>query len=284
MSATISQKSVTTLDLAAMKARGEKIAMLTAYDYTSAILAERAGVPVLLVGDSLGMVVHGHGTTLPVTVDDMVRHAAAVVRGAGKALVLADLPFLSYADEASAVRSAGRLLQEAGVAGVKLEGGASIAPIVRKLVGLGIPVMGHIGFTPQSVNQIGLKVQGKAAADARRMLDDALALQEAGVFAIVIELAPAALAAEITKRLSVPTIGIGAGAGCDGQVQVWHDLLGLYGDKPPRHAKQFADVGAAIEGAVRAYAEEVQGGVFPTDANSSKIDPAELAEALKGAR
>lgn len=283
MSATISQKSVTTLDLAAMKARGEKIAMLTAYDYTSAILAERAGVPVLLVGDSLGMVVHGHGTTLPVTVDDMVRHAAAVVRGAGRALVLADLPFLSYADEASAVRSAGRLLQEAGVAGVKLEGGASIAPIVRKLVDLGIPVMGHIGFTPQSVNQIGLKVQGKAAADARRMLDDALALQAAGAFAIVIELAPAALAAEITKRLSVPTIGIGAGAGCDGQVQVWHDLLGLYGDKPPRHAKQFADVGAAIEAAVRAYAEEVQGGVFPTDANSSKIDPAELAEALKGA-
>ncbi|WP_369059238.1 3-methyl-2-oxobutanoate hydroxymethyltransferase [Caulobacter sp. 73W] len=283
MSATISQKSVTTLDLAAMKARGEKIAMLTAYDYTSAILAERAGVPVLLVGDSLGMVVHGHGTTLPVTVDDMVRHAAAVMRGAGRALVLADLPFLSYADEASAVRSAGRLLQEAGVAGVKLEGGASIAPIVRKLVDLGVPVMGHIGFTPQSVNQIGLKVQGKAAADARRMLDDALALQAAGAFAIVIELAPAALAAEITKRLSIPTIGIGAGAGCDGQVQVWHDLLGLYGDKPPRHAKQFADVGAAIEGAVRAYAEEVQGGVFPTDANSSKIDPAELAEALKGA-
>ncbi|MDG2522412.1 3-methyl-2-oxobutanoate hydroxymethyltransferase [Caulobacter segnis] len=283
MSATISQKSVTTLDLADMKARSEKIAMLTAYDFTSAILAERAGVPVLLVGDSLGMVVHGHGTTLPVTVDDMVRHAAAVVRGAGKALVIADLPFLSYADEASAVRSAGRLLQEAGVAGVKLEGGASIASIVRKLVDLGIPVMGHIGFTPQSVNQIGLKVQGKAAADARRMLEDALALQEAGAFAVVIELAPAALAAEITKRLTIPTIGIGAGAGCDGQVQVWHDILGLYGDKPPRHAKQFADVGAAIEGAVKAYADEVRGGSFPTDANSSKIDPAELAEALKGA-
>lgn len=283
MSATISQKSVTTLDLAEMKARREKIAMLTAYDFTSAILAERAGVPVLLVGDSLGMVVHGHGTTLPVTVDDMVRHAAAVVRGAGKALVIADLPFLSYADEASAMRSAGRLLQEAGVAGVKLEGGASIAPIVRKLVDLGIPVMGHIGFTPQSVNQIGLKVQGKAAADARRMLEDALALQKAGAFAVVIELAPAALAAEITKRLTIPTIGIGAGAGCDGQVQVWHDILGLYGDKPPRHAKQFADVGAVIEGAVKAYADEVRGGAFPTDANSSKIDPAELAEALKGA-
>jgi 3-methyl-2-oxobutanoate hydroxymethyltransferase len=273
---------VTPSDLAAMKSRGEPIVMLTAYDYSSAVIADRAEVPVLLVGDSLGMVMHGHDTTLPVTLDDMVRHAAAVVRGAKNALIVADLPFLTYADEAQAVRSAARLMQEAGVRCVKLEGGAEVAPIVRKLVSLGVPVMAHIGFTPQSVHQIGLKVQGKAAADARRMLDDALALQAAGAFALVIELAPADLAAAITRRLNIPTIGIGAGAGCDGQVQVWHDVLGLYGDKSPRHAKRFADLGAVIEDALRSYRDEVAAKSFPTAANSSKIDPDQLAQALEG--
>ena len=268
-------------DLQAMKAAGRPIVMLTAYDHSSAVIADRAGVPVLLVGDSLGMVMLGHDTTLPVTLDDMARHAAAVVRGAQTALVVADLPFLTYADEAQAVRSAARLMQEAGVGAVKLEGGAAIAPIVRRLVELGVPVMAHIGFTPQSVHQIGLKVQGKAADDARRMLDDALALQAAGAFALVIELAPADLAAAITQRLDIPTIGIGAGAGCDGQVQVWHDILGLYGDKPPRHAKVFADVGRVIETALRDYQREVEAKTFPAGANTSRIDADQLARALK---
>ncbi len=273
---------VTLRDLQRMKDRGERIAMVTAYDYPSARLAERAGVPLLLVGDSLGMVVQGHPTTLPVTLDDMVRHAAAAMRGTERALVVADLPFLTYATEADAIASARRLMGEAGAGAVKLEGGAALVPTVARLTALGVPVMGHIGFTPQAQHQIGLRVQGRDAAAARRLLEDALALERAGAFAIVLELVPAPLAAAVSSRLRVPTIGIGAGAGCDGQVQVWHDLLGLGDGRVPRHAKPYADLGPAIEAALRAYVADVGSGAFPTAAQSSAMDEAELAQALEG--
>jgi 3-methyl-2-oxobutanoate hydroxymethyltransferase len=269
----------TLVDIRKMKAAGRRIAMLTAYDFPSAKLADRAGVPLLLVGDSLGMVIHGHETTLPVTLDDMVRHAAAVVRGAERALVIADLPFLTYASPEDAVAAARRLMQEAGVQAVKLEGGAHIAPIVRHLVQFGVPVMAHLGFTPQSQHTLGVRVQAKEAACAKQLLDDALALEAAGAFAVVLELAPAPLCTEVTKRLRVPTIGIGAGGGCDGQVQVWHDLLGLF-ETSPRHAKRYAEIGAAIEQALRAYVSDVEDGLFPTDAQSARMDPDELARAL----
>ncbi|MDB5429894.1 MAG: panB [Caulobacter sp.] len=270
----------TILDLQKMKQAGRRIAMLTAYDVTSAQIADRAQIPVLLVGDSLGMVVLGHETTLPVTIDDMVRHASAVVRGSQEALIVADLPFLSYANEADAVRAAGRLMQEAGVQAVKLEGAGGNLPVVRRLVELGVPVMGHLGYTPQSTHQIGIRVQAKGAPAARALIDDALALQEAGCFAVVLELVPATLAAAVTERLTIPTIGIGAGVGCDGQVQVWHDVLGLWGEKSPRHAKRFAEVGQVIEAALKAYAAGVSDASFPTDANSSAMPPEALAEAL----
>ncbi len=247
----------------AMKAAKAPIALLTAYDFTSAQIADRAGVPVLLVGDSLGMVVLGHDTTLPVTLDDMVRHAGAVARGSASALVIGDLPFLTYASEADAVFAARRMMQEAGVQAVKLEGGAAIVPIVKRLVELGVPVMGHLGYTPQSTMQIGIRVQAKDDAGAQTLIDDALALEAAGAFGIVLELIPHALAAEVTARLTIPTIGIGAGPDCDGQVQVWHDILGLYGDKPPRHAKRFAEIGQQIENALKSYLEEVGAKSFP---------------------
>ncbi len=271
---------ITLRDVQRMKDQGERIAMVTAYDYASARLADRAGAPLLLVGDSLGMVMHGHPTTLPVTLDDMVRHSAAVMRGVRDALVIGDLPFLTYASEADAVASARRLMQEAGVHAVKLEGGAPVAASVRRLTELGVPVMGHLGYTPQSQHQLGLRVQGKAASDARRLLEDALRLQDAGAFAIVLELVPAQLARAVSERLRIPTIGIGAGAGCGGQVQVWHDLLGLLDGKSPRHAKRYADIGAAIEMAIGAYVEDVKSGAFPTAAQSSSMDEAELARAL----
>ncbi len=270
----------TILDIQKMKQRGERFAMVTAYDYTAARLADRAGIPLLLVGDSLGMVMLGHATTVPVTIDDMVHHAACVVRGSAKAMVVGDLPFLSYANADRAVDAAARLMQEAGVQAVKLEGGAAVAPIVRRLVDLGIPVMGHLGFTPQSVHQIGLRVQGRSAAAARQLMADAAALADAGAFAVVLELVPMSLAQAVTARLAVPTIGIGAGAGCDGQVQVWHDLLGLYDEMQPRHAKRYAELGKSVEAALRAYATEVRDGGFPTAANGSDMKAEDLAAAL----
>jgi 3-methyl-2-oxobutanoate hydroxymethyltransferase len=273
-------RRVTLRDVQAMKARGERIVVLTAYDHPSARLADAAGIPLLLVGDSLGMVVHGHDTTLAVTLDDMVRHASAVVRGARQALVIADLPFLTYASEADAVASARRLMQEAGVQAVKLEGGGAVVPIVRRLVELGVPVMGHLGFTPQSQHTLGLRVQGKDAAGARRLVEDAVALEAAGAFAIVLELVPAPLAKAVSARLSIPTIGIGAGPDCDGQVQVWHDVLGLYDGKPPRHAGRFAEIGEAIAAALTDYAAQVRNGGFPTAANGSTMAEGDLAEAL----
>ena len=269
-------------DIQELKRAGERIVMITAYDHPSAAIADRAGIRLLLVGDSLGMVVQGHDTTLPVTLDAMVHHAAAVVRGAPNALVVGDLPFLTYATPADAVASARRMMGEAGVQAVKLEGGQPVLATVRHLSDLGVPVMGHLGFTPQAQHRLGVRVQARRAADARQLLEDALALEAAGAFAVVLELVPAPLAAAVSRRLAIPTVGIGAGAGCDGQVQVWHDVLGLAGGRPPRHAKSYADVGGVIEVALRAYADEVRAGTFPTAANGARMDEAELARALDG--
>lgn len=273
----------TIADLARMKAEGRRIPMVTVYDHPSARLAERAGLRLLLVGDSLGMVVQGRDTTLPVTLDDMVRHASYVARGTKEAMVVADLPFLTYDTSQAAVAAAGRLLQEAGVQAVKLEGGQPVLGVVRRLVELGVPVMGHLGYTPQSTLQIGMKVQGKDVDAARALIEDALALEAAGAFAVVLELVPAPLAAAITGRLGIPTIGIGAGAGCDGQVQVWHDILGLGEGKTLRHAKRYAEAGALIEEALRTYAQEVAAGAFPTAANSAPLAAGVLDAALGGA-
>lgn len=269
------------LDIQRMKQRGEPIPMITAYDYTSAQLVDRAGIPLILVGDSLGMVVLGHSSTVPVTLDDMIHHARAVVRGAQSALVVVDLPFLTYASAEQALHNAGRILQETGAQAVKLEGGAPVAPTVKRLVEAGIPVMGHLGFTPQSVNQIGMRVQGRQADDARRLIADALALEAAGAFAVVLELVPAPLAQAITERLRIPTIGIGAGPGCAGQVQVWHDILGLYTDFEPRHARRYAALADTIAAALQSYAGEVRAGAFPTAEHSSTMDDAALQAALR---
>ncbi len=261
---------VTISRLRKMKQRGERIAMMTAYDYTSAQIVERAGVPIILVGDSLGQVVLGYGTTLPVSMDEMLHHVRAVVRGSTDAHVVVDMPFLSYqADAAEAVRNAGRLLKEGGAQSVKLEGEERLAGTISRIVDVGIPVMGHIGLTPQSVNQLsGYRVQGRSDADAARLMKDAEALEEAGVYAIVIESVPAPLARSITETAGVPTIGIGAGAHCDGQVQVLHDLLGLYTDFIPKHTRRYAELGRLAVEAVSAYVEDVQSGAFPTDAES----------------
>lgn len=270
----------TILDIQKMKRRGQRVAMVTAYDYTSAQLVDRAGLPMVLVGDSLGMVMLGHQSTLPVTLDEMLHHTRAVARGSQNALIVADLPFLTYTSEHEALHNAGRLLREGGAQAVKLEGGAPVAPIVRRLVETGIPVMGHIGFTPQSVNQIGMRVQGRRANDARALIEGALALEQAGAFAIVLELVPAQLASAISQRLRIPTIGIGAGPGCDGQVQVWHDLLGLYTDFVPRHARQYAHLADTITTALQHYASEVRDGAFPTDEHSAMMDEQDLQNAL----
>jgi 3-methyl-2-oxobutanoate hydroxymethyltransferase len=259
---------------------GERLPVVTCYDHSSALIAERAGLPWILVGDSLGQVMLGHADTIPVTLDDMVSHTASVARGAPSALIIADLPFLSYATPEQAVASARRLLQEGGAQAVKLEGGAPVIDAVRRLVELGVPVMGHLGFTPQSANQIGVRVQGRSVEAAAQLIRDAEALAEAGAFAIVLELVPAELAAAITERVSVATIGIGAGAGCSGQVQVWHDLLGFSADPPFRHAGRFAEIGREIERGLTAYAAAVREGHFPTSDNAVSIDPGIVAAAL----
>ena len=269
---------VTIRDLKEMKRRGELIPMITAYDYTAARLVDDAGVPLVLVGDSLAQTMLGYDSTLPVTMDEMVHHTKAVVRGAGKAHIVADMPFMSYqADTAEALRNAARFLKEAGAQSVKLEGGRRVAETVRLMVESGIPVMGHIGLTPQSVNQLGgYKVQGKTAEAAAELVEDALALEQAGVYAIVLELVPAPVAGLITQRLSVPTIGIGSGADCDGQVQVFHDLLGLLTGFEPKHARRYADLDKAIGAAVGAYVRDVQSRSFPTAEESFALDESVL--------
>ena len=271
---------LTVVDIARMHADGERIAMLTAYDYPTARLLAEAGIPMLLVGDSLGQAMLGYESTVRVTMDEMIHHTKAVVRGAGRALVVGDMPFLSYAGIDEALDNAGRFLREAGAQAVKVEGGVRSARIVEALVKAGIPVMGHIGLTPQSINAIGkVRVQGKSREGARALLGDALAIQEAGAFSIVLELVPEQLAAAITDRLRIPTIGIGAGPGCSGQVQVVTDLLGL-GDYIPRHAKPYADLRETILTAARAYAAEVADGSFPGPAQTVRMDDDVLGDVL----
>ena len=261
---------VTIRDLKRMKRDGEKIPMITAYDYTSAQLVEKAGIPLILVGDSLGQVMLGYDSTVPVTMDDMIHHIKTVVRGTERAHIVGDLPFLSYHTSVfDALRNAGRLLKEGGAQSVKLEGGQSQAATVNRIVESGIPVMGHIGLTPQSVNQLGgYRVQGKSLKAALQLMEDARALEEAGAYSIVLECVPAPLARMISERVAVPTIGIGAGAGCDGQVQVFHDLLGLYQDFTPKHARKYANLGEAIVNATSDYICDVRSGLFPTDKES----------------
>ena len=269
--------------LAEMKRAGEKIPMVTAYDYTAARIADAAGIPIILVGDSLGMVVLGYDSTIPVTMDDMVRHGRMVSRGASEALVVVDLPFMAYqVDPAEALRNAGRLMQEAGAHTVKLEGGVAVADTVRRIVDAGVPVMGHIGLTPQSVNALGgYRVQGRTRAAARRLLDDALALQDAGAYSVVLECVPSQLARLITERLTIPTIGIGAGPDCDGQVQVFHDMLGLFADFVPRHARQYAKLAEDMGKAFRRYADDVRNGAFPSEAESFTMNEQVLADLLE---
>jgi len=274
------ERRVSITDLKAMKKRGERIAMITAYDYPSAKLVEEAGAPIILVGDSLGMVVLGYDSTVPVTMEEMLHHVKAVVRGTRKAHVVADMPFMSYqAGPQDAMRNAGRLLKEGGAQSVKLEGGRHVAETVRALVQAGIPVMGHLGLTPQSVNQFGgYKVQGKTPAAAVKLVNDAVSLEQAGAYAIVLETIPAQLAQVITEKTSIPTIGIGAGPHCDGQVQVFHDMLGLFTDFVPKHAKRYAQVGEAIKQAVSEYVAEVREGAFPTERESFFADESAFSE------
>jgi len=270
-------RKTTTLTLREKHERREPIAMVTAYDCPTARLADEAGFDAILVGDSLAMVVLGHPDTLAVTMDEMLHHARAVRRGASRALLIGDMPFMSYqADEAEALRNAGRFVKEAGMEAVKLEGGRAVAPAVRRIVRAGIPVQGHVGLTPQSVNTMGgFKVQGRTAAAARGLLEDALALEDAGCFSIVLESIPDRVAAHITERLHIPTIGIGAGPGTSGQVLVLHDVLGLFDRFTPRFVKRYADLGAAAGAALEAFRSDVQSGAFPAAEHSYAMDDEE---------
>jgi 3-methyl-2-oxobutanoate hydroxymethyltransferase len=262
------------------KIQGIPIVMLTAYDATTARLAEQAGIQILLVGDTLGMVVQGHDTTVPVTLDEMLYHTRLVVRGTERAFVIGDLPFMTYnVSTEQAMTNAARFLQQAGAQSVKLEGGRHIAPTISRLVQNGIPVMAHIGLTPQSVHQIGgWRVQGRTRAAAARLMDDARAVADAGAYAVVLELVPTELAALISQRLPIPTIGIGAGPGCDGQVQVVHDILGLYEAFVPRHTQQYAKLGETMRTAMSTYKADVEQRLFPTVAHAASIDADLLAE------
>ncbi len=259
-------EKITAGQLRARKGLGEKIVVLTAYDVAFARLADRAGVDVVLVGDSLGMVVQGQTTTLPVTLDEMIYHARAVVRGVVRAHVVVDLPFMSYqASVEDGLRAAGRVLKESGAESVKLEGGEEMAGLVARLVAVGIPVMGHVGLTPQSFHQLGgFKVQGKTDPQRAKILAGARALADAGVYAMVLEGMPASLGAEVTAAVAPPTIGIGAGPGCDGQVLVMHDVLGLDPGWSPRFVRRYAELGKEAEKAFAAYAADVRAGTFPS--------------------
>lgn len=263
----------TAATFAAAKAKGEKLSMLTAYDYSTAKFEDESGINGILVGDSLGNVVLGYEDTVSVTMEDMIHHGAAVARGAKNALVVVDMPFMSYeVTVEEAVRNAGRLMKEGRAGAVKLEGGVRVAEQIRAIVKAGIPVMGHIGLTPQSINVFGgFKVQGKSEEAARALLADAKAVEEAGAFAVVIEAVPAALAQMITDAVSIPTIGIGAGAGCDGQILVYQDMLGMFSDFTPKFVKRYANVGEVMREAFANYAAEVASGAFPTEEHTYKI-------------
>ena len=259
-------RRVTANDVMSMKAKGDKIPVVTAYDYPMALLADKAGFPIILVGDSLGMVSLGYDSTIPVTMEDMIRHTRAAARGATRSLLVTDMPFMSFQlNSEDALRNAGRLVQEGDAQSVKLEGGGAVVDSVRRIVEAGIPVMGHLGLTPQSVHRFGgYKVQGKVRQEAFQLLQDARALEEAGAYAVVLELLPAPLSRIITEKLTIPTIGIGAGPHCDGQVQVLHDILGLYSDFVPKHTKQYLQLGKLISDALGRYAQEIREGVFPS--------------------
>jgi 3-methyl-2-oxobutanoate hydroxymethyltransferase len=257
-----------------MKVHGERIAMLTAYDYASAHILDAAGVPLLLVGDSLGMVMLGHDSTLPVTLEDIIHHTKPVVRGSEHAMIIADMPFGTFqVSPEETMRHAVQLMKEAGPQAVKLEGGVRSAASVRLLTEAGIPVMGHVGMTPQSVNAFGgFKVQGKTEQAARGLLADVAALEQAGAFAVVLELVPAELARLVTERTSIPTIGIGAGPDCDGEVQVLHDILGMFPDFTPRHTRRYAELGQLMSEAAAAYMSDVRGRKFPGKEQSATMD------------
>jgi len=273
-------RRLTVTDIAKLHADGVPIAMLTAYDFPNARLLDEAGIPMLLVGDSLGRVMLGYENEIPVSMADMLHHTKAVARGTRRALVVADMPFLSYATPDEALHNAGRFLQEAGAQAVKVEGGVRSARTIEAIVKAGIPVMGHIGLTPQAINAIGkVRVQGKTRDQARALLADALAVQEAGAFSIVLELVPGQLAAAITERLRIPTIGIGAGAGCSGQVQVLTDLLG-YDTWLPRHARRYAQLRETILDAAGRYRADVEARAFPSEAETVRMDDAVLDEVL----
>jgi 3-methyl-2-oxobutanoate hydroxymethyltransferase len=263
-----------------MKQRGEKIAMLTAYDYSTAKIIDEAGIPLILVGDSLGTVVLGYGSEIPVTMDEMIHHTKAVARGTKQAMVIGDMPFMSYhISTEDALRNAARFIQEGGAQAVKLEGGVNVAEKVKSIVSCGIPVMGHIGLTPQSIHQLGgHKRQGKTLEAARKLVKDAQALEEAGAFAIVLETIPTQLATFITHSIDIPTIGIGAGAGCDGQVLVINDMLGSFTDFVPKHAKQYAQIASIMSKSIAKYRDEVKEGSFPTEEHSFSMDESILAE------
>ena len=274
---------VTINQIKEMKQKGEKIAMLTAYDYTTAKIIDEVGIPLILVGDSLGMVVLGYESTIPVTTEEMLHHTKAVVRGAKQAMVIGDMPFMTYHISVSdALNNAARFIQEGGAQAIKLEGGVTVAEKVQRIVECGIPVMGHIGLTPQSIHQLGgFKVQGKTSEAAARLLKDAKALEEAGAFAIVLETVPAPLGALITREINIPIIGIGAGIGCDGQVQIINDILGSFTDFIPKHAKRYAKLADIMSSAITEYYNDVKTGSFPTDEQSFSMDESLLAGLTK---
>jgi 3-methyl-2-oxobutanoate hydroxymethyltransferase len=272
------RKKITPVDIQAMKREGKKITMLTAYDYPMALLEERAGIDIILVGDSLGMTVLGYENTLPVTMEEMIHHTKAVTRGAKHPLIIGDMPFMSYnTSEREAILNAGRFMKEGGADAVKLEGGVSVKDIVRAIVKAGIPVMGHIGLTPQTISMLGgFKVQGKDAQAAQKVIDDALLLEDAGAFSVLLEAIPAPIGKRITEHLKIPTIGIGAGVYCDGQVLVVHDLLGLFDRFTPKFAKRYVNLSELMLKAFTSYKEEVLKGIFPSDQHSFHIDDKEL--------
>ena len=280
------RKKVTTLTFRQKKERGEPITMLTAYDYPTAVAMDRAGIDSILVGDSLAMVVLGYENTLPVTMEEMLHHARAVSRGAKSALLVGDMPFMSYQVSAEeALRNAGRFLQQAGMDSVKLEGGRERADAVRAITGAGIPVMGHIGLTPQSVHQLGgFRAQGKTASAAKRLLEDAQILEEAGAFSLVLESVPARLAEYISQQISIPTIGIGAGAGCDGQVLVTHDLLGLFDRFTPKFVRKYANLHEVMNKAFTDYVEDVESRQFPALEHTVEMTDEEWDMFLKEAK
>ena len=282
MSATKPVRRITIADIARMYEEGERFATITAYDFPTARIVDEAGIPLILVGDSLGMVMLGYDTTVRVNIDEMLHHTRAVARGAKRALVVGDMPFLTYGvSTEESVEHAGRFLSEAYAQAVKIEGGVRSAKTMEAIVSSGIPVMGHIGLTPQAVNQLGgHRVQGKTRESARKLIADALAVQEAGAFAVVLELVPAELAQAITERLSIPTVGIGSGPHTSAEIQVVTDVVGLTQGFVPRHARQFGQVGEALAAAVRAYRDAVTTGEFPAEAESSSMEASVLEEVL----